>query len=204
MKNILAFPRRRTGVDFDALIRPHLDILYRTAFRFCRQRHDAEDLVQDLLIKLYPRREELARIDKLRPWLITSLYHLFIDGTRKSKRSPLQAIEDEQGFYDSMPSDLPGPEGQLLREQRLRAIQRAYERLSDEHRALISLHDIEGYRLPELQEMLGLPLGTLKSRIHRARARLREMLREDLGADDSVPGNLFQPRGVNRARGSRA
>jgi len=204
MKNILAFSRPQAAVDFDALIRPHLDTLYRTAFRFCRQRHDAEDLVQDLLIKIYPRREELAKIDKLRPWLITSLYHLFVDGTRKSKRSPLQAIDDERWFYDSTPSDLPGPEGDLLREQRLRAIQRAYERLSDEHRALISLHDIEGYRLPELQEMLGLPLGTLKSRIHRARARLREMLREDLGPDNSLPGNLLQARDVDRARGSRA
>ncbi len=200
MKNVLNFPRRKQTVDFDTLVRPHLDVLYRTAYRFCQQRHDAEDLVQELLAKLYPRRDELATIDKLRPWLITSLYHLFIDGTRKQKRSPLQTIDDEQQFYDSTAGDQPGPECQIMRAQRLQAIQHAFEQLSDDHRALLTLHDIEGYRLPELQDMLGIPLGTLKSRVHRARARLRELLREQ-APDWREDGNPFPMADVTRARG---
>lgn len=180
MKNMLTFPFPRQDLpDFEVLVRPHLDHLYRVAFRFCANRSDAEDLVQDLLVKLYPRRAEMARIEKLRPWLVTTLYRMFIDETRRRARSRLQPIEDEAGFYDGVPSTEPGPAQSLAREQRLQSLQAAFEQLSDDHRTLLTLHDIEGYRLAELNEMLDIPIGTLKSRIHRARARLRGLLEHE-------------------------
>ncbi len=179
MKKMLTFPSpHQATADFESLVGPHLDHLYRVAFRFCTNRSDAEDLVQDLLVKLYPRQAELARIEKLRPWLVTTLYRMFIDDTRRRARSRLQPIDDETAFYDSVPSATPGPADSLAREQRLQSMQAAFDRLSDDHRTLLALHDIEGYRLNELHAMLGIPLGTLKSRIHRARARLRELLAE--------------------------
>ncbi len=177
MRNILPFrARRETLPDFETLVRPHLDHLYRLAYRFCGHRQDAEDLVQDLLVKLYPRHAEIAKVEKLRPWLVTILYRMFIDGTRRKARSRLEPIDDETKFYESTASSDERPEQSLAREQRMGQIQAAFERLSDDHRTLLALHDIEGYRLTELEEMLAVPLGTLKSRIHRARARMRALL----------------------------
>lgn len=164
-------------MDFDALVRPHINYLYRVAYRFCGNKDDAEDLVQDLMVKLYPRRAEMAGVEKLRPWLTTTLYRMFIDGTRRKARSPIELVEDEHSFYETMEGDgVERPDESLGREQQMERLQAAFERLNDDHRTLITLHDIEGYKLTELEAMLEVPVGTLKSRIHRARARMRELL----------------------------
>jgi len=177
MKKILAFSRnRKPEPGFDSLVRPHLEYLYRLAYRFCGKREDAEDLVQDLLVKLYPRYDELVKVEKLRPWLVTSMYRMFVDGVRRQARSPLELINDEAAFYDTVAGNENEPDEILLSHQRLDLIQAAFTRLSDDHRSLLTLHDIEGYRLVELEKMLEVPIGTLKSRIHRARARMRELL----------------------------
>lgn len=160
-------------------MRPHVNYLYRLAYRFCGNQEDAEDLVQDLLIKLYPRRAELETIEKLRPWMVTSLYRMFVDGTRKKARTPLELIDDETVFYETRTTEEAMPDEVLAEDQRIDQIQSAFNRLSEDHRVLLTLHDIEGYRLVELESMLGIPVGTLKSRIHRARARMRDLLNRD-------------------------
>ncbi|HKJ70710.1 MAG TPA: RNA polymerase sigma factor [Gammaproteobacteria bacterium] len=173
---------RTRGADFEALVRPHVDHLYRMAFRFTGRREDAEDLVQELLVKLYPRREELAAVEQLRPWLTRVLYRQFVDDYRKRSRMQLVSGGDEHGEpgadpgFDHLASEDPGPEtgaGAGFARERL---QQALGRLSREHRAVLVLHDVEGYTLVELSEILEVPTGTLKSRLHRARARLRELL----------------------------
>ena len=168
--------RQGSAARFDELVRPHLTYLYRLAFRFCGNQADAEDLVQDLLLKLYPRCAELEEVDKLRPWMVTSLYRMFVDGTRRTKRSPLELIDNEVAFYETSASEESSPTQDLAEDQRINHIQAAFERLSEDHRVLLTLHDIEGYRLVELEKMLEVPVGTLKSRIHRARARMRKIL----------------------------
>ena len=169
------------GSGFDALVRPHLDRLYRLAYRFTQSREDAEDLVQSLLIKLLPQAERLALLDLPGPWMARALYNLYIDQTRQRRRqeaaigSPLtedgvlEAIADE--FSDS-------PEQAVERSQREQRLALALATLSDDHRALIAWHDMEGYTLDELAEQLSVPIGTLKSRLHRGRAKLRALLEE--------------------------
>ena len=175
----LPFPGKGPASTFEALVHPHINYLYRLAFRFCGNQEDAEDLVQDLLIKLYPKRDELEKVEKLRPWMTTSLYRMFVDGYRKKARSPLELIDDETAFYETTVSDDFTPDMTLAEDQRINEIQAAFNRLSENHRVLLTLHDIEGYRLVELESMLDIPVGTLKSRIHRARARMRDMLAGD-------------------------
>ena len=169
------------GSGFDALVRPHLDRLYRLAYRFTQSREDAEDLVQSLLIKLLPQAERIALLDLPGPWMARALYNLYIDQTRQRRRqeaaigSPLtedgvlEAIADE--FSDS-------PEQAVERSQREQRLALALATLSDDHRALIAWHDMEGYTLDELAEQLSVPIGTLKSRLHRGRANLRALLEE--------------------------
>ena len=167
--------------DFESLLRPHFAYLYRISFRFAGNKSDAEDLVQDLLLKLYPRRKELSKVSNLRSWLVRVLYRLFLDGERKRKRSPLSLVKCGNETDDADPLDqLPGseldPEQYTQRRNLAEHIEQALDQLSKEQRAVITLHDIEGYHLSELETLLEVPLGTLKSRLHRSRAILREIL----------------------------
>lgn len=166
--------KRSMAGRFDALLRPHVPTLYRSAYRFTRRREDAEDLVQDLLTRLYPRTPELERVEDLKPWLLRSLYHAFVDTTRKRQRIPEDACAlDEEAM--AAPED--PAQDVLQREQRL-ALNAAIEQLTPEQRAVVMLHLVEGYTLPELEQVLGVPIGTLKSRLHRAKAHLQDALEQ--------------------------
>ena len=176
---------RATGdaAEFERLMREHVAPLYRAAYRWTGAVDRAEDLLQQLLMRLYPRLAELRELDRLRPWALRVMYRIFVDGIRRERASPVQ-------FGAELPADSgalsaedeawldPGPGPAELAEQELtqERLVRAWERLGEEHRAVLSLHDIEDYTLPELAEIMDIPLGTLKSRLHRARARLRELL----------------------------
>ncbi len=185
MARIFNFPSKRAEqVHFERLVRPHLESLYRLAFRFTGNAADAEDLLQDLLIKIYPRREELKQVDKLRPWLARVLYNLFIDTQRRRNRSPIHLADQTGDEDDPDPVDRlaaeegTNPEVETRRDGDLRQLQAALDRLSEDHRAVIMLHDVEGYTLEEMTEILECPIGTLKSRLHRARARMRQLLEQ--------------------------
>jgi RNA polymerase sigma-70 factor (ECF subfamily) len=167
--------------DFESLLRPQFAYLYRISYRFTGNKTDAEDLVQELLIKLYPRRKELGQVSNLRPWLVRVLYRLFLDNERKQKRSPLRLVKyeretDAENSLEQIPCSNPDPEQRTQQRNLAERIEQALNLLSRDHRAVITLHDIEGYRLGELETLLEVPLGTLKSRLHRARANLRDIL----------------------------
>lgn len=153
-----------------------MDRLYRLAYRFSGRRENAEDLVQELLVRMVPRLDELRRLEKPGPWLAKSLYHLFVDETRREKRSPISLLEESMIEVETVASSHEGPESFLSKGRWLEQVERALYRLNADQRSLIALHDMEGYTLPELSEMLDTPVGTLKSRLHRARATLRELL----------------------------
>lgn len=178
MKN----PFRREPAAFDRLLRPHLDRLYRLAFRFTGSRADAEDLVQELCARLLPQLEVLQRLERPGPWLARALHNLFVDQLRHRERSPVDVVEEPPEVADPE----PGPE-QLaaLSTERILA---ALARLPAEQRAVVAWHDIEGYTLEELAAGQDLPLGTLKSRLHRARASLRRLLVEPFPGPGRVRG----------------
>lgn len=179
------FSRPLPPDDFEALVAPHIETLYRVAYRFTGHQDDAEDLVQDLLIKLYPKSAELAAIDVLRPWLMRALYNLFVDGRRRHARSPhghldLHAESEDDGgctgVWDRMASSEAGPETTVERGLLEGHIMEAMEALNEEQKAVLMLHDVEGYSLVELAETLDVPVGTLKSRLFRARRALKDSL----------------------------
>jgi RNA polymerase sigma-70 factor (ECF subfamily) len=176
-------PYRRTrpaASNFEDLLRPQVEYLYRLAWRFTGSVADAEDLVQDVLLKLYPRTQELLEIERLRPWLTRVLYRQFVDSVRKQARSPIVALvtgaEGEDNPLDALPAMKDGPEEHAERSGWRRLILTALEQLNSEQRAVVTMHDVEGYSLEELETILETPLGTLKSRLHRARQRLRVLL----------------------------
>jgi RNA polymerase sigma factor (sigma-70 family) len=175
---------RATGdaAEFERLMREHVPALYRSAYRWTGAADRAEDLVQQLLVRLFPRLAELRELDRLRPWALRVMYRIFVDGVRRERASPVQfgaeatadgeATSEDEAWVDPG----PGPAELVERELTQERLVRAWERLGEDHRVVLSLHDIEDYSLPELAQIMDIPLGTLKSRLHRARARLRELL----------------------------
>lgn len=166
--------------SFEELLAPHVDGLYRLAFRFCGAQHEAEDLVQELLVKLYPKHKELLQVENLRPWLARSLRNHFIDTLRQQRRSPIEYGVDHnhEELLNNQVSHDGDPCRQLAMSQLQGQILVAMESLNEEQKTLIMMHDVESYTLAEIAEILDTPIGTLKSRLHRSRARLREILEE--------------------------
>ncbi len=169
--------KRPEHEQFEDLMQPHLQQLYRLAFRYTGQRADAEDLVQDVVVKLYPRLQEMQQIEQLSPWLARVLYRHFVDRVRSKQRSPLHLVGEDDTIIDNQEDTTPDPAGNveatILRDK----LQDALNQLNEDQRALVILHDVEGYTLNEIHTMHDVSLGTLKSRLNRARSRLREILK---------------------------
>ena len=162
-------------------MRPHLERLYRLAWRLTGRKAEAEDLFQELLIRAYGKLDKLVNIDEPGSWLARVMYNLFIDERRRFARRRLHTVEESELSGDGL-AGLPGAEDPVHDVQRLQHLERldaALSQLSDEHRAIVLLHDTEGYKLSEIHELMNIPVVTVKSRLHRARARLREILGED-------------------------
>jgi len=165
---------------FDRLLRPHMERLYRLAFRFTHSKAEAEDLFQDVLTKVFARLDDLVEIRDPAPWLNRVLYNQFVDNKRRYARQRLVTVEEHrlpEQSIESLAGDA-SPVADAEREDNIMQLEEALNALSDEHRTVVLLHDVEGYKLSEIQSLTGDPLGTIKSRLHRARARLRELLTE--------------------------
>lgn len=159
-------------------MRPHFDRLYRLAWRLTGQKAQAEDLFQELLIKAFGKLDDLVHIDEPGSWLSRMMYNLFIDERRRYARQRLHTVEEGEMTGDGI-AGLPGDEDPVrdqARLERMLMLDAALSELSDEHRTIVLLHDTEGYKLTEIHALMDIPVGTVKSRLHRARARLREIL----------------------------
>ncbi len=176
-KNIWPFSKD-PHVQFEALVKPHLKRLYNLAYRLTGQRDSAEDLVQDVLLKAYPLLDEMKDIEQLAPWLSKILYRQFVDQYRRIKRSPVDFTDDEQSLYDSHGTASVDPADIMNTALTQTILIKALDTLNEEQRVLVLLHDTEGYTLQEISHMLDTPVGTLKSRLSRARAKLREILQD--------------------------
>ncbi len=170
MKNIIShFKKNNT---FEVILLPHINDLFRQAYQYTGSKEDAEDLLQNLLLHLYQQQTELTSIEKLKPWLFRCLYYRFIDDYRSKKRKIVtQVITDSDMHSAGMQADKCAEEDKIYHE-----VNQALDCLPKKQRAIICLHDIEGYTLTELNKMLKIPLGTLKSTLHRGRASLKKQL----------------------------
>jgi len=177
--------RSSEAAEFDRLLRDHIPALYRYAYRWTGSVERTEDLVQELLTRLFPQLPQLRRIERLRPWAVRVMYRIFVDELRRNRRSPIQYVgasgvagsagDDEDLEVADEAEAPPDLADRAMLQERIVA---AWAGLLEEHRVVLSMHDIEGYSLEETAEIVGVPLGTVKSRLHRARTRLRQLLVE--------------------------
>lgn len=162
---------------FKALIEPHLDGLFRAAYRLARNRPDAEDLVQEACVRAFDHISELRESEPVKGWLLRVLHNSFIDGTRRAKRSPV-ATRADGGDPNTSVCPLPNPEELACATQREELLQRAWLRLERGHRALLALR-AEGYSLDEISKVTGLALDALNARLYRARQSFARHLKEE-------------------------
>lgn len=161
---------------FTALVRPHIGAMYRMAYRWTQNREEAEDLVQDVLTRLVDRVDQLARVEKLKPWLIKVLYNRYVDLYRRKVNSPVDSDahwQTDPQLFDELATD---GEDSYERLDLQRALSHALETLDDDHRDLVLLHDVEGHTALDVADILDINVGTVKSRLHRARKKLKTAL----------------------------
>jgi len=163
---------------FTSLVQPHFSALYGAARRLTSLPSDAEDLVQDVCLKAFESIDELERIEFRRAWLLKVLYHKFVDRRRTMSRSP---VDQADTGADSLDPELLArsearPDERLEQDASIDRITRAMGILDKDDCSLLALHDIEGYSLEELQQVTGLKIGTIKSRLYRIRSKLGRLL----------------------------
>lgn len=171
--------RQNQQTRFTHLLRPHVDLMYRMAYRWTGSQHNAEDLVQDVLAKLVEKVDEMERIEQLRPWLMKILYRRYVDIYRRVQRSPVVAAADHGGNGEQdgdLLDNTADSDCQFDRLDLQQALQQALAQLDAGQRDTVLLHDLEGYTAEEVASILDIEPGTVKSRLHRARKKLQNLL----------------------------
>lgn len=156
----------------------HADALYRTAYHLCRNRVEAEDLTQETYLRAF-RGFGSFRGGNIRSWLFTILRHAFLDECRRRGRRGEFSM-DEMGTERIVVSE-QSAENEALRGLPSEALERAFTTLPTEWRMLVILADVEEFSYRELADILEIPQGTVMSRLHRARGRLRDSLKPSRG-----------------------
>lgn len=168
---------RREGYEKEALV--HLDVLYRVALRLTGNAADAEDLVQETMLRAYRSWDRYTPGTNAKGWLLTILRHLFINEYRRKSRHPetvdVDTIEPFALFQEVQEED---PQGAFFDKIVDDEVLREIDKLPEAFRETLVLSDVEGMSYQEIAKILEIPVGTVKSRLFRARKVLQGRLYE--------------------------
>jgi RNA polymerase sigma-70 factor (ECF subfamily) len=162
--------------DFEEMVLPHRDALYGHALALTHNADEAEDLVQETTLRALRGFESFRADGPVRAWLLTILRNLFINGYRTRVRAPRAVSLDALENPDPLVPFEPGPERQVFSRMENEALSRAVANLPSDYREVLVLSDMRGLSYQEISDHLGVPIGTVRSRLSRARGRVRRAL----------------------------
>jgi len=173
------FAEKRQAFEKEAL--PHMDALYRTALRMTKNVGDAEDLVQEALVKAYRFWDKFEPGSNCRAWLFKIMTNVFINEYRSKSRSPMSVNVDDiddNYLYGQLAtsSDGDNPEKEFFAKMLDDDVKKAIDELPEDFRIVVVLSFLEGFSYQEIAEIADLQLGTVKSRLHRGRKLLQKEL----------------------------
>ncbi len=182
-KRLIAACLEGDPTAFGALVRRHQDRLFNTVYRMVGNAEDAQDVVQEAFLHAYQALDSFKGDSLFFTWL----YRIAVNAAISLKRKQRAVLrldtgpDGEQGLEPLDPSVVNRPGHALEQAEQERRIQQALLRLSPEHRAVLIMKDMEGQKYEAMAEVLQVPVGTVRSRLHRARIELRELLENEEG-----------------------
>lgn len=166
--------------DFEEEIIPHLDAMYNFALRLTSDPSDAEDLVQDTIVKAFRFFSSYEKGTNAKAWLFRILKNSYINNYRRKSKQPNQVDYDEVStFYETIRAertDTSDLEDKMFRDLIDDDISNALDELPEDFRTVVLLCDVEGFTYEEIANMLDVPIGTIRSRLHRGRNLLKAQL----------------------------
>jgi RNA polymerase sigma-70 factor (ECF subfamily) len=169
---------------FAGLVRRYQDRLYHTAYRLVGNAEDAQDVVQEAFLNAYQSLDGFKGDALFFTWLYRIAVNTAITHKRKRRLAivRIEAGREGEGSNEPTdPSDLARPGHALEQAEEETRVRRILDRLSPEHRAVLVLKDMEGQKYEDMAELLDVPVGTIRSRLHRARLEFRELLEREEG-----------------------
>lgn len=167
---------RERRARFEVEIMSQLDALYSFALKLTHSRDDAEDLVSETVLRALERWEQYQLGTNARAWLFTILYHVFVSRKRRVDARELPLPEEVDGWSGHEVVGEADPEGRFYDSFVDEEVMVAIDKLPEEYRTAVMLSDVHGLRYAEIAEILGVPEGTVKSRLFRGRRILQKKL----------------------------
>jgi RNA polymerase sigma-70 factor (ECF subfamily) len=171
---------------YDELVRTYNSPLFHTAYRMLGNSAEASDVVQEIFIKVFRNINGFKGESALKTWVFRIAFSEILNRLRwwkrRSRNTTLSLDDNHEGRANGLhvTDSSPTPEQVMQSREEERAIQRALETLSSDHRSIIVLRDIEGFSYSEIADVLGISIGTVKSRIARARGDMKKSLMQYL------------------------
>lgn len=179
---LIAAIRRGETAAFETLVRKYQDRVFNVVRQVVGDHQEAEDLVQETFVQAYVKLDSFHGHSAFYTWLYRIAFNVSV--SRRRRKRPLASISsarDEHSGGGIEPQDRgEAPGERLLREERAGLVQAALAALDEDFRTILVLREIEGFDYEAISEILDLPIGTVRSRLHRARSELRERLKVSL------------------------
>jgi len=162
---------------FGSLVQKYQNRLYNSVYRMVGGEQEARDIVQDAFVQAFVKLEGFQRASSFYTWLFRIAHNAMV--SRRRRERPLASLDMLREATGQEPLDgAAGPEQHLVQQETAAQVRQALAALSEEHREILVLREIDGCDYETIAEMLEVPVGTVRSRLHRARVQLRELLKQ--------------------------